>query len=130
MLNHGTTGGLRGSSGTGDVVYGKSGQTYTTSDVSGEGSQKVQVTSGNGKVVLTLPPDISATLDIETAYTRDHDPTRIDSDWRLPVNETRDWDSTEGTPRRYVRATGTLGSGKGLIKVRTVNDDVVIRRSR
>lgn len=115
---------LRGSgvlsTGAGDV----------TVNVSGEGSHKVQVTSGNGRVILTLPPDISARLHIETAYTRDHGPTRIDSDWKVAVTETREWDSTEGTPRRYVRTTGTIGSGKGLIKVRTVNGDVVIRRSR
>ena len=204
----GVTGGLRGSSGTGDVYYGKEGMTYAGSgsgggvidskgkrtirksggsvsissadggasistgggaitigssggdlsattgggdisvatmrgngdlstgagdvsvNVSGAGAHSVKVTSGNGKIVLTLPPDISATLDIETAYTRNHGPTRIESDWNVPISETREWDSTQGTPRRYVRTMGTIGSGAGRIRVRTVNGDVVIRRSR
>jgi hypothetical protein len=39
----------------------------------------------DGKVILNLPPDISADVDIETGYTRDNGPTRIDSDWKLPV---------------------------------------------
>ena len=204
----GVTGGLRGSSGTGEVYYGKSGQTFIsgttgqgvtdsngkrlinksggsvsitsaeggaqistgggsitigTSDgdvsattgggdisvatmkgngnlstgagdvsvnVSGSGAHSVQVTSGNGRIILTLPSDISATLDIQTAYTRNHRPTRIDSDWDVPITETREWDSTEGTPRRYVRSNGRIGSGQGRIRVRTVNGDVIIRRAR
>ncbi|MEO8576935.1 MAG: M56 family metallopeptidase [Gemmatimonadales bacterium] len=208
VIIQGVTGGLRGSSGTGDVYYGKSGQTITSAGsglgvtdsdgkriinksggsvgitsansgasintgggaitvgvtdgdfaantgggdinvgtmrgngdlstgagnvsvhVSGSNAHSVQVSSGNGKIILTLPPDISANFDIETAYTRDHGATRIQSDFTVPISETREWDDREGTPRRYVRAIGRVGSGQGRIKVRTINGDVVIRRAR
>ncbi len=208
MLIEGVTGGLNGSSGTGDVIYGKEGQTFSTAisgegrtdntgkryinksggsvsvstiengaqistggggitlgtttgqvsastgggdisvatmrgsgtlttgagdvtvNVSGPGTHSVLATSGNGRVIVTLPRDVSAILDIETAYTRDHGRTKIESDWDVSRTETSSWDSREGTPRRYVRGTATIGSGEGRIKVRTINGDVIIRRSR
>jgi hypothetical protein len=98
--------------------------------VSGPGTHDVKVSSGNGKVILYLPPDISADIDIESGYTRENGRTRIDSDWKLPMSETTDWDSSMGTPRRFVRARGAIGSGRGRITVRTTNGDVVIRRTR
>lgn len=101
-----------------------------TVNVSGSGAHSVKVNSGNGRIILTLPADISTKLDIQTGYTRQHGRTRIESDWDLPITETREWDSSQGTPRRYVRTNGRIGSGQGLIRVRTTNGDVIIRRAR
>ncbi|HEX2723672.1 MAG TPA: M56 family metallopeptidase, partial [Gemmatimonadaceae bacterium] len=131
-------GDLSASTGGGDISVASlrgSGQLSTGAgdvkvNVSGAGVHAVRVTSGSGKVLLTLPADLSATLDIETAYTRGERRPRIDSDWKMNVTETSDWDPSEGTPRRYVQGSATVGSGKGRITVRTVNGDVIIRRSR
>jgi beta-lactamase regulating signal transducer with metallopeptidase domain len=92
--------------------------------------QDIEVRSGTGRVVLELPRTLDATFDLETAYTRDHDgPTRIASDFTLERSETTSWDSREGTPRRYVRAKGVSGSGRGHVTVRTVNGDIEVRHS-
>jgi hypothetical protein len=91
-------------------------------------ARNVSVSSGNGRVVITLPANLDARFDLETAYTERHGPTSISSDFPVNVVETDEWDSRNGTPRRFVRGTGSVGSGRGLIRIRTVNGDVSIRR--
>jgi len=91
--------------------------------------QSVEVTTGAGRVVLELPPNLDARFELETAYTRGFGRiSQIDSEWSLAQEETKEWDGTEGTPRRYVRARGTAGSGRGLIRVKAVNGDIFVRR--
>lgn len=106
----------------------------------GVGSVEISVISGNGtarnvsvattlgRVVIELPSNLDARFDLESAYTERHGRTRIDSDFPIKVTETPDWDSGHGVPRRYVRGSGSVGAGRGLIKIRTMNGDVVIRR--
>ena len=91
-------------------------------------SHNVVVHSGSGVITIDLPADIDARFDLETAYTERNGPTNIKSDFPVQVTETQEWDGRNGTPRRYVRATGTAGAGRGLIRLRTVNGDVIIRR--
>ncbi len=100
-----------------------------TITLAGAGSHSVDVTSGKGEVVLIVPRNLSATLELETAYTNNlgHE-TRIESDWPLATTSTKDWDGSMGTPRRYVRARQVLGGGGGVIRVRTVNGNVILRR--
>ncbi len=113
------TGSVEAHTGAGDV----------TITLTGAGSHSVDVTSGRGNVVLTVPRNLSATLELETAYTNNlgHE-TRIESDWPLATTSTKDWDDSHGTPRRYVRARQVLGSGGGVIRVRTVNGNITLRR--
>jgi DUF4097 and DUF4098 domain-containing protein YvlB len=114
------TGSVEAHTGAGDV----------TIELKGAGAHSVNVTSGRGKVVLVVPRDLDATLELESAYTNNlGHKTRIVSDFPLETTETADWDAREGTPRRYVRARQTLGKGGGIIRVRTVNGDVVLKRS-
>jgi beta-lactamase regulating signal transducer with metallopeptidase domain len=114
------TGSVEAHTGAGDVRI----------ELQGAGAHSVDVTSGKGEVVLVLPRDLNAILELETAYTDNlGHKTRILSDMPLHAAETADWDSSEGTPRRYVRARQTVGRGGGVIRVRTVNGDVVLKRS-
>ena len=100
-----------------------------TITLTGSGPHSVDVTSGKGQVELIVPRDVSATLELESAYTNNlgHE-TRIESDWPLTITSTKDWDRSEGTPRKYVRARQTIGSGGPVIRVRTVNGNVLLRR--
>jgi beta-lactamase regulating signal transducer with metallopeptidase domain len=111
-------------------VEAHTGAGNVTITLTGAGSHSVDVTSGKGEVVLVVPRDLSATLELESAYTNNlgHE-TRIESDWPLTVTSTKDWDSSEGTPRKYVWVRQTIGGGGGVIRVRTVNGNVVLRRS-
>jgi hypothetical protein len=98
-------------------------------DLRGSRAPSAEVTSGKGRVEISLPRDFSGTLDLETAYTNNLGRrTRIISDWPLPINESTGWDDMHGTPRKYVRARKSFGSSGGVISVRTVNGDIVIRK--
>ena len=113
------TGSVEAHTGAGDVRI----------ELKGAGGHSVDVTSGKGEVVLVLPRDLNATLELESAYTNNlGHKTRILSEVPLHTTETADWDASEGTPRRYVRARQTVGSGGPVIRVRTVNGNVVINR--
>jgi hypothetical protein len=104
--------------------------TVRLADPHGE-KQTVDIASGTGRVILELPAKLDARFDLETAYTDNlGHTTSINSAWNLQQTRTQAWDDTHGTPRRYVRASGTAGSGRGLIRVRTVNGDIEVRRVR
>ena len=93
-----------------------------------ESGHPVRIGSGSGTVTLIVPRGMSADLDLETAYTRNHGPTRIRGDWSLATTETTGWDTREGTARRYVRSEQSIGGGGPRIRVRTVNGDIIIKR--
>src|SRR6185436_3031383 len=88
-------------------------------------AHNVEVQSGNGTAIITLPREFSGRFDLETAYTNNFGHrTRIESAWELEHEETAEWDSPNGsTPRKYVRAQGQVGSGKGLVRIRVINGD-------
>jgi beta-lactamase regulating signal transducer with metallopeptidase domain len=91
--------------------------------------QTVDIASGTGKIILELPAGLDARFDLETAYTDAFGrSTAISGPWKLDVSRTQDWDGTQGTPRRFVRASGVAGNGRGLIRVRTVNGDIELRK--
>lgn len=114
-------GSAKASTGKGDV----------TITLIGPDGHSVNVRSGTGKVTLILPTNLSAVLDLETAYTENFGRrTRIISDWSLSPTESSSWDDGQGTPRKYVRARQTIGRGGSVIRVRTVNGDVVVQRGR
>jgi beta-lactamase regulating signal transducer with metallopeptidase domain len=104
--------------------------TVTITVVNTDGTEhSVDVTSGSGRVVLELPADLDATIELESAYTENFArKTSISSELSLTQSETQTWDDGEGTPRKFVRARGIAGNGRGLIRVRTVNGDIVVRR--
>jgi len=131
---------VRVTTGGGDIVIGPArGSVSATTGagdveiilVGSDGKERtVEVSSGSGSVMLELPPGFSGRFDLETAYTaRLGRRTRIESAWRLEQDETTEWDDRAGTPRKYVRARGQIGTGGGLIKVRIVNGDITIRRA-
>ena len=114
----------------GDATVWTGSGTVTITVVNTDGTEhSVDVTSGTGRVVLDLPRDLDATIELESAYTENlGHKTSIESELALTQSETQTWDDHDGTPRKYVRARGTVGNGRGLIRVRTVNGDILVRR--
>ena len=110
-------------------VIASTGAGRITVTFEGAGAHSADLTSGNGEAILMLPADISATLILETAHTVNANKTRIESDWPLTATETQDWDASRGTPRRYVRSRLVLGSGEGVIRVRVVNGNIIVKRA-
>lgn len=111
-----------------DASTGAGEVTVTLTDAHGA-DQSVSVFTGAGRVVLELPASINARFELETSYTEGfRRKSHIESDWSLATSESDRWDAREGTPRKYIRANGTIGSGQSLIKVKAVNGDVIVRR--
>jgi len=101
--------------------------------VDGDDVHNVKIETGNGNATVWLPADLDAEFDLETAYTKNYGrKTKITSDFPLQQRETDTWDDTQGTPRKFVTATGTAGSGKnrGRIRIVIVNGDITIRKGR
>ncbi|HMI56977.1 MAG TPA: M56 family metallopeptidase [Gemmatimonadaceae bacterium] len=95
----------------------------------GEAPHPVNVSSGKGDVEIILPSNANATLDLEVGYTKNWGKHPcIKGDWPLTVTETDTWDSSQGTPRKYVRVRQTLGKGGPVIRVRTVNGNIRLKR--
>ena len=106
-----------------------SGDVHITVVNSSRSEHNIDVQSGNGRVVIEVPASLDARIELESAYTNNFNRrTNVTSDFALENSETDQWDSSVGTPRKYVRAVGVVGSGRGLIRVHTVNGDVVLRR--
>lgn len=116
----------------GSVIAGTGAGTVsvTLADADGE-PQSVDIHAGVGRVTLILPRDFDGTFELETAYTRNfRRVTEIHSDWQLDVAHSDEWDDRQGTPRRYVRAEGRVGRGRGRIFIKTTNGDIDVRRAR
>ncbi len=115
-------GSVRAGTGAGDIRV-------TLADAGGE-RQTVDLTSGSGHMIVELPAGFDGAIELETAYTKSYGrTTRIDSAWELQRESTQEWDDRMGSPRRYVRARGVLGNGRGLVRVKTVNGDIELRRA-
>jgi beta-lactamase regulating signal transducer with metallopeptidase domain len=114
----------------GDAVVSTGAGDVTIQVVNVDGTEhSISVYSGKGSVVLELPSNLNARLELEAAYTDNSSRrTRIESDFPVAPSESQEWDDRFGTPRKFVRGTATLGGGRGLIRVRTVNGDIVVRR--
>jgi beta-lactamase regulating signal transducer with metallopeptidase domain len=115
----------------GGSAVASTGAGHVTIDVvnGAEPAHSIDVCAGSGRVDLYLPAGIDASFELETAYTDNFARrTNIESDFPLRQSETRDWDDANGTPRKFVRATGVVGDGRSLIRVHTVNGDIVVHR--
>jgi beta-lactamase regulating signal transducer with metallopeptidase domain/DUF4097 and DUF4098 domain-containing protein YvlB len=92
----------------------------------------IEARSGRGTIELVLPRSLDARVELETAYTEGFGRrTRIESDWTLERSESKEWESDNGeTPRKFVRGTVVVGRGRGLIRINTVNGDIIVRRNK
>lgn len=98
-------------------------------ELQGASGHAVDATTGKGQIMLVVPRNLNAVLELESAYTNNlGHKTRIVSDIPVQTTETANWDDSEGTPRRYIRVRQTIGAGGPVIRVRAVNGDVVLRQ--
>jgi len=87
----------------------------------------VTLQSMSGDITLTVPRGFGMQLDLEIAYTRASGRSyRIVSDLDLSRSSTDDWDHGHGSPRKYLRAAGSVGGGKNRVTIKTINGDIKI----
>lgn len=95
---------------------------------SSTGERDIDLSSKGGRIELTVPRDFPMDVKITLAYTSGHQGNHIEQNAGLHVSETSDWDISQGTPRRYIRASGRVGSGLNKVTIDTVNGDVILRQ--
>jgi hypothetical protein len=94
-------------------------------------ARDVRLESYSGGVTLVAPARLDASIEVELAYTRDSARRyRVESDVPLETTTTSEWDTSHGSPRKFVRARGLAGAGRGRVVVRTVNGNVRIATAR
>jgi hypothetical protein len=82
----------------------------------------------SGNVTLVVPAGFSMDLDLELAFTRDSGRDyKIATDFDLPRTTTDEWDYDQGSPRKYVRAKGSVGGGGQRVRIRTINGNLTVR---
>jgi DUF4097 and DUF4098 domain-containing protein YvlB len=89
----------------------------------------VHLSSMGGTITLTVPKDFPMDVRITLVYTKNATRSfHIIDDFDLSQRGSDDWDYSNGTPRKYIRAEGRVGSGLNHVEIKTINGDVILRR--
>ena len=94
-----------------------------------QGDRSVDLSSKGGEITLTLPEDLSIDFNIKLTYTKREDQKfEIRCDFPIKIEESEDWDYSQGSARKYITGTGKTGDGKNRVRVETTNGDIIIRK--
>jgi DUF4097 and DUF4098 domain-containing protein YvlB len=94
-----------------------------------KGKRDVTLTSMGGDIELTVPDGLSMTIDIELAFTKNCDEeVDIFTDFNIKKERTKEWEHSNGTPRKYILGSGVIGDGKHKIKIETINGNVYLKK--
>lgn len=88
----------------------------------------IHLDSKGGTIELTVPKNFPMDVKITLAYTRTDRQYHIVQHAGLDVHESSEWDHSEGTPRKYIRAGGIVGTGQNRVTIETVNGDVILNQ--
>jgi hypothetical protein len=47
----------------------------------------------------------------------------------MKTKESSEWSDRDGSPRKYIHGSGTVGNGKNRIRISTINGDIIIHKS-
>lgn len=96
---------------------------------SSSAQRDVHLTSNSGTITLIVPKDFPMDVRIKLAYTKSADKTfDIIDHIGLAHRESADWDTSQGTPRKYRYAEGRFGSGQNHVEINTINGDVILKQ--
>lgn len=88
----------------------------------------VMLSSNSGDIDLCVPSGFGMELDLEIAFTRN---SRKEYEIVAPgdLNSTvgTEWDYDHGTPRKFLRQSGTVNGGGNTVKISTINGNINVR---
>jgi len=94
-----------------------------------EGDRDVDLSSMGGEINLTLPENLSVDFNIKLTYTkRSEGEYKIHSDFPLKIDESENWDYSQGSARKYIIGTGKFADGKYHVRVETTNGNITIKK--
>ena len=102
-----------------------------------EGKRDVTLQSLGGDITLVVPANLSMDIDVEIAYVKNRkhksdeefNKYKIVSDFPVNQERSKEWDTSKGSPRKYIYAKGTVEGGKNKIKIRTINGNVYLKKA-
>jgi DUF4097 and DUF4098 domain-containing protein YvlB len=90
----------------------------------------ITITSMGGDIKVYLPANFSMDLDLEIKYDRKHeDDVEITSDFDFELEESSDWDRSNGRKYKYLFGKGELSGAKNKIKIHTINGKIHLIQS-
>jgi DUF4097 and DUF4098 domain-containing protein YvlB len=95
-----------------------------------KGERDVELSSMGGDIELTVPAGLSMKFDLEIEYTKNcRKQPRIESDFKMNIEETKDWERHHGSARKHIYGTGSVGGGEHLIRIKTINGNITIKKA-
>ena len=89
----------------------------------------IDLSSNQGNITLTVPKGFPMEVSVSLATTNNQSKSfRIIDNIGLTQQDDNTWDSSKGTPRKYLRATGRSGSGLNQVTLSTINGDVILQQ--
>jgi DUF4097 and DUF4098 domain-containing protein YvlB len=96
---------------------------------SSSSERDIELSSNSGTIELVVPKDFPMEVKITLAYTRDSSRNyQVVDSIGLIQQTTDDWDMSQGSPRKYIRAKGLVGSGMNHVTIKTINGDVILKQ--
>jgi DUF4097 and DUF4098 domain-containing protein YvlB len=94
-----------------------------------KGKRDVDLSSMGGDITLTVPAGLSMKFDIEIVYTKKaKEHPKIVSDFPMKIDETPEWEHHFGGDRKHIYGTGTVGAGDNVIKIKTNNSNIYLKK--
>lgn len=94
-----------------------------------QGKRDVEISSMGGDITLVVPEGLSMEFDIDLQFSKGKEGRyRIESDFPMERKETADWEGHWGNKHRHIRGTGAVGGGDHLVRIKTVNGNITIKK--
>ena len=88
----------------------------------------IDLSSNQGSITLTVPRGFPMQVNVSLATTDNQSKTfHVIDNIGLTQHADDTWDSSKGTPRKYLHATGRTGSGLNQVTLSTINGDVILQ---
>jgi len=94
-----------------------------------KGRRDVSLESMGGDITLMVPAGLSMKFDIDVQFTKDcREKPKIESDFNMNIEETPNWEHHWTQSRKHIYGTGSVGTGEHLIKIKTINGNVILKK--
>lgn len=96
-----------------------------------KGKRDVDISSMGGDIELTLPEGLSIEFDVCLTYTKNSPQNfKIESDFSINIEESKEWEYKHGSPRKHITGTGEIKGGKNRIHIKTINGNIRIKKGK
>jgi hypothetical protein len=102
----------------------------------GNGDDKdINLNSLGGNITLYVPSDFSMDVFIEISITEEYaddygniEDIKPAGDFNLSGELSKEWDDSNGSPRKYYTAKGSFNGGKNKVVIKTINGEVTLKK--